>query len=279
MAKQSSEGKNKKQSCHDNYPSQSSRRLKCYVEKKYGGKVNCTKAARIMNDSDAPHYYKKAAAWYKNLHCKGRKQIREEEKAGKNENYTLNIFDIDNTLVQTKAKYKVLRPGKPPLELDEKQKNDYVLKPGEKFDDSEFESSEIFHKTASPIKTVWDRARKLASDVDKNPSSSVFIVTARQKMDDTDLFIQTFVKHGLDMSNVRVLYAGNLKKGSSPDNKKALIRTLIVAGPYTEVNFYDDKEENLEAFLRLKHEFPDVKLVAFLVNKHGNIITYYEKPE
>jgi hypothetical protein len=269
---QEKKNKNKKRKgCHDNYPSQSSRRLKCYIEKKYGGLPNCVKATRIVNDSDAPHYYRKAAAWYKNLHCKGKKQIREDDPTHKSEGSALTIFDLDDTLVVTQAKHKVIRPGKSTLILNDKQKESYVLKPGEKFDDSDFQSSEKFHDTAKPIENIMKKAQHTLRSIGKRPSSRIVVVTARKKMDDSDLFMDSMEKLGLDMSKIHVYYAGNLKKGTSDENKKSLIRNLIISGPYTEVRLFDDKLENLEAFLKLKIEFPDVKFSAYPVLRNGKM--------
>lgn len=61
------------------YPGQSSGRLKNYIKRKYGGEISCRKAARVINDPDASNFYKKRASWYKSLHCKGSKQVREDE--------------------------------------------------------------------------------------------------------------------------------------------------------------------------------------------------------
>lgn len=61
------------------YPGQSSGKLKNYIKRKYGGEINCTKAAKVKNDPDASAFYKKRASWYQSLHCKGRKQVRETD--------------------------------------------------------------------------------------------------------------------------------------------------------------------------------------------------------
>lgn len=60
------------------YPGQSSATLANYVARKWGGEVGCGRASQIVNDPDVNKNIKKRAIWYRSLHCKGRKQVREE---------------------------------------------------------------------------------------------------------------------------------------------------------------------------------------------------------
>jgi hypothetical protein len=59
------------------YPGQSSATLANYVARKWGGEVGCGRASQIVNDPDVNNNIKKRAVWYRSLHCKGRKQVRE----------------------------------------------------------------------------------------------------------------------------------------------------------------------------------------------------------
>lgn len=65
------------------YPGQSSGKLKNYVKRKYGGEINCTKAAKVKADPDASSFYKKRASWYQSLHCRGKKKKTTESKDGR----------------------------------------------------------------------------------------------------------------------------------------------------------------------------------------------------
>jgi hypothetical protein len=60
------------------YPGQSSATLANYVARKWGGEVGCGRASQIVNDPNVNMNIKKRAIWYRSLHCKGRKQVREE---------------------------------------------------------------------------------------------------------------------------------------------------------------------------------------------------------
>jgi len=62
------------------YPGQSSATLANYVARRWGGEVGCGRASQIINDPNVNKNIKKRAIWYRSLHCKGRKQVREEPR-------------------------------------------------------------------------------------------------------------------------------------------------------------------------------------------------------
>lgn len=244
------------------YPGQSSGRLKSYIKKKYGGRIGCKKAAMVINDPDVSNFYKKRAIWYKSLHCKGGKQIRED---GPDNGAALTIFDIDDTLFRTSAKVMVTRPGKSPLRLSSSEFNSYSLKPGEEFDFSQFQDSKLFRDTSQPIEQLWKTLGNTLRNIGKRPGSKVEIVTARSDFDDKGPVLQKFADHGLDITKVHIRRAGNVGAGSSAENKKIVIRDLIMKGKYTEVRLFDDHHDNLAKFLELADEFPGVAFKAFPV--------------
>ena len=249
------------------YPGQSSGRLKNYIAKKYGGEISCRKVSMLLNDPDVNNFYKKRASWYKSLHCKGVKQIRETDpsKAGA----ALTVWDIDDTLFETTAKVIVRRNGGSVMELTSSEFNHYKKQPGDTIDFSQFQDSRLFHETSKPIENMWKTAKRVLENIGKRPGSRMVIVTARGDFDNKDLFLETFRKHGMDMSKVHVYRAGNMAGGSSAERKKIIIREILDAGDYTEVRLFDDHEHNLRAFLELKSEFPDLTFKAFPVGKRG----------
>ena len=91
------------------------------------------------------------------------------------------------------------------------------------------------------------------------------VITARGPFNDHKLFLQTFEKHGLDMSKVQVFTVGGAR------NKKALIRKLLQQGNYTETRIFDDHLGNLRDFLSLHQEFPHVTFKAFAVGNQGRV--------
>lgn len=259
------------------YPGQSSATLANYVARKYGGEVGCGRAAQIVNDPNVNKNIKKRAIWYRSLHCRGTKQVREvdsmptDQQQIPGQGAALTIWDIDDTLFKTSAKVMVKGEHGPPKELSSSEFNSYQLGPNEQFDFSQFRDARLFHATSKPIENIWKTAQNTLDNIGKRPGSRMVVVTARSDLDDKDLFLDTFRKHGMDMSKVHVYRAGNLAHGSSAANKKVIIRNLLNAGNYTEARLFDDHRGNLEAFLDLKKEFPSITFKAFPVSHSGKV--------
>lgn len=249
------------------YPWASSGVLRHYIERHYGGDVTCGKASKIKSDADARASVRRAAAFYKNLHCVGSKQVREED----NDGAALTIFDIDDTLFKTDAKVHVKDKDGQKKALSTQEFNNHKLSQDQEYDFSEFKDAKKFYDTSVPIKNIWNTAQNTLENVGKRPGSRVVIVTARSDLDNKDLFLDTFRKHGLDMKKVHVYRAGNIQNGNSADKKKIVIRNLLEKGKFTEVRLFDDHQENLEEFLKLSTEFPGLVFKAFAVSKTGKI--------
>lgn len=175
----------------------------------------------------------------------------------------LHVFDMDETLFhypdpKTEAKIHVVNPeGKRVKSLTNVQFNNHRLEPNHKYDFSEFQSSDVFSKSAHPIKKMIGRLKNIHR---RNPH--VEILTARSDMDDKDKFGHHLKKHGIDINKVHVRRAGNLDKGTPAERKKTIVSNMIHKHGYHEVHLYDDSEENIKHFLNLKHHHPAVKLVA-----------------
>lgn len=252
------------------YPGQSSGKLKAYIRRKYGGKIGCKKASMVINDPHAGNFYKKRAIWYRSLHCKGNRQIREEDPS-RAPDAALTIWDIDDTLFRTAAKVIVKDQNGGIKELTSHEFNSYKLQPGESFDFKQFDDAELFQTTSSPIDQIWKSALKTLEQIGKRPGSRMVIITARRDLDDKHKFIDTFRQHGMDMSKVHVFRAGNLPAGSSAEKKQAIIRDLLELGNYSETRMFDDHQDNLAAFLELKKEFPHITFKAYPISGKGTV--------
>lgn len=252
------------------YPGKGSGKLRDYVRRKYGGDMGCKKASMIINDPDVSKFYKRRAVWYRNLHCRGNKQIREEDPTA-TPDAALTIWDIDDTLFRTAAKILVNSSDGSQKELTSSEFNSYSPKDGESFDFSQFDNAELFHSTSEPIDQIWKTALNTLENIGKRPGSRMVIITARRDLDNKHKFIDTFRKHGMDMSKVHVFRAGNLNHGSSAINKQSIVRDLLELGNYSETRMFDDHCENLEEFLKLKNEFPEITFKAFPVKNDGTI--------
>lgn len=179
----------------------------------------------------------------------------------------LIIFDIDDTLMHTTAKIKVVRDGQVIRDLTNQEFNNYKLQPGEEFDFGEFRSAEKFRQESKPIAPM---IKKLKAILNHAGNAKVIMLTARADFDDKDTFLQTFHDLGIDMSRVHVHRAGNLPGNDPPAYKKAIwVRTYLDTRQYGHVRLYDDSMSNLRVFKELKKEYPQVDFRAIYVGPGG----------
>jgi hypothetical protein len=184
----------------------------------------------------------------------------------------LSVWDIDETLFQTKALVHVMRAGKRVQSLTNKEYNTYKLKKGETYDFSEFKDAKLFNRTSVPIQRAIDKAAKTLKAYANLPNSKVIVLTARSDFDDPHTFLNTFEKYGLNMRNVHVHRAGNLGLPAA-EAKRIYIKQYLDTGKFKSVSLFDDDTRNLDVFLSLKKEYPNVKFVAYMAN-HGYFRKY-----
>jgi hypothetical protein len=181
---------------------------------------------------------------------------------------SLVIFDIDDTLLHTTAKIKVVKNGQTVHELTNQQFNNYELQPGEEFDFGEFRSAEKFNRESEPIEPM---IRKLKTILNHSTNADVIMLTARADFDNKNLFLKTFSDLGIDMSQVHVHRAGNLPGDAIPAEKKAVyVRRYADTGRYDHIRLYDDSKSNLSVFKELKNEYPNIDFRAYYVGASGN---------
>jgi phosphoserine phosphatase len=182
----------------------------------------------------------------------------------------LTIFDIDETLFQTKALVKVMKGGKLVGSLDNQQFNTYKLKDGENFVFGEFRSAEVFSKTSQPIDKMLQNAKAIIKNATAS-GSKVIIVTARADFDDKKKFLETFRRYGIDIDKVYVERAGNLNLGSSAKNKRFIFHKYLRGGKYERVRFFDDAMSNITLFKAIAKRYQNVKFEAYHVKHDGSI--------
>jgi hypothetical protein len=182
----------------------------------------------------------------------------------------LTVFDIDETLFQTKALVRIMKDGKVVRSLDNQQYNEYKLKPSETYDYGEFRNAKIFHDTSIPIWAMIKKAKAIIKN-SVNASSKVIIVTARADFDDKKKFLDTFRRYGIDIDKVYVERAGNLGLGSSAKNKRFIFHKYLRSGNYERVRFFDDAIPNLIMFKSLEKKYPGVSFEAYHVKHDGSI--------
>jgi hypothetical protein len=176
----------------------------------------------------------------------------------------LIIFDIDDTLVRSSANVYVVRNNTVVKKLTTGEFTKYKLAEDEIFDFREFSCSKQFYESAKPIDSTVET---LKHDIAVN--NKVVMVTARADFNDREMFLDTFRSIGINMDQVHVYRAGNIRNGSIESKKRAIVHQLLAAEQYAKAVMYDDCQKNLNAFMDLAEEFPDVKFFAIQVDEKG----------
>jgi len=172
------------------------------------------------------------------------------KKAGKK----LRVFDFDDTLAKVNSWVYIKTPGGKEKKLDSAEYAVYKLKPGET------EDFRDFNKLLRSPKLIKQNVKMLRKQLAKASKASrgarkVTILTARALGFPVRHFLKTI---GLDAYIVPI--------GSSDPEKKADWIEAQVKKGYTDVAFMDDSAKNIKAVERRLKNYPDVKLIATLVD-------------
>jgi FMN phosphatase YigB (HAD superfamily) len=166
----------------------------------------------------------------------------------------LAVFDLDDTLIVSDAKIKVLdrRTGKELKSLTPAEFN--YFKPNNKVQLSfhEFEDYEILKKS-SIITEIMDKLLAFY-----NSGVHVSIVTARSN---NQMIRRFFLENGIDIHPDLVIAVNDPKfgfKGSIAEKKKEALHMLVENG-YNDFIFFDDNDENLMLAKEIEKE-KDVKV-------------------
>jgi len=180
-----------------------------------------------------------------------------------NPKHEIHYYDLDDTLVHhdnSKLRVHVKdSSGKRVRTLTSSEYNTHQLPPGHSYDFGEFKSSDVFGKSAKPIKKVINKLKGLS-----DKGRKVEILTSRQDLDDQPKFAHHMMKFGIDIGKVHVRRSGNPpnEKKKASEAKKTIIADAIAKHNYKRVHLYDDSAENLEAMLSLKKKHKDVEFHA-----------------
>ena len=191
---------------------------------------------------------------------------------------TLHVFDVDDTLVHSKAHVHVKNSqGKTVQKLSTSEYNTHKLPPGHHYDYHEFRSSDVFKNTSHPIKPMIRTINATQRTSSKNPHNKTVINTARADFDNKHRFLDTLKHHGIEhIDKIHVHRAGNIPGNEKPAHKKlTFIRQHLAKHPYSKVKMYDDSHENLHAFLGLKKEYPHTQFHAFHVDHTGKMTRFH----
>lgn len=168
-----------------------------------------------------------------------------EFTVGGTSSHKLLIFDMDDTLIHTKARVGI-RKGDDVRWISNAEFNDYQLKKGETFDFSEFDDPAILNK--STFTKYWDTLKR-----EYNKGTHIAIITARAIGKEIRKF---FLRNGIDIKKELVFAVGDPKypfQGTIQEKKAQTIELLNKIG-YDTFVFFDDNEANLEQAEKLEHK-------------------------
>ena len=156
----------------------------------------------------------------------------------------LKIFDFDDTLVKSDSKVYVIKENGKIFSLSTLEYANYKLKPGEKFDFSEF-------------KKVDDNAKIIDKQFEffKNALQSneeVVILTARMESN----AVSDYLKNNFNI-DIPVISSGM-------ESKASWVESQIKNG-YTDIFFMDDAIEHINDVNMLKFKYPNVRIKTKLV--------------
>ena len=143
----------------------------------------------------------------------------------------LRIFDLDDTLVKTSSKIRVIHSDGKESMLTPGEYAVYKEKPGDKFDFGEFNK---LLKEPKLIKKNVELLKRMLS----NPSKKVTILTARS----LGFPIRHFFKTQLGLDVYPVALGSN-----NPKDKADWIENMIDKEGYDDIYFVDDSEKNVSA--------------------------------
>jgi len=186
--------------------------------------------------------------------------MNENSILSKSDSSTLVIFDLDDTLVVSDAKIKVVDPksGQIIKELTPAEFNTYEKKPKHVLSFEDFENPEILAQ-GKMIHNIFRQLKKFyASNI------PVAIVTARS---DSSMVRNFFLTKGIDI-HPKLCIAVNDPiyhyKGNVEERKQEAIIEIIKQG-FNYVVFFDDHAGNLKEAKKIEKLMKDVKITTVKV--------------
>lgn len=181
----------------------------------------------------------------------------------------LIIFDLDDTLVKTDAKVKILhhKTRKVIKELTPSQFNQFEKKSGHILDFDDFDDPELLRQ-GELIHSIFKKLKYYY-----NSGVPVSIVTARSS---SEIVRDFFLSHGIDIHPDLVIAINDpdlTLTGNIAERKKSAIQNLIDAG-YTNLIFFDDNEDNLLlASSLIGYRNSKIKLVKVLHGSTSKVVS------
>lgn len=233
------------------------------------------------SDENAPSFNSKGEFVRRKKKTQNEEYI-EEKAQGTRKKSTAHVYDMDETLFghdHSKVRVHVNdSSGKRVQSLSNQEFNTHKLPKGHSYDFSEFRSSEVFKKSAKPLKKMIKHLKRQQSR-----GYDTHIVTARSDMDDKKHFAKHLSKYGIDItpnkkgSHTHVHRSGNEEGSDVGLKKQKVLSRLADRHGYKKVHMYDDAEKVHQA----THEkTPGTTVKGHMVkpNKQGEVTSRPYKP-
>ena len=161
----------------------------------------------------------------------------------------LAIFDLDDTLIISAAKVKVLDPknGRVLKEMTPEQFNHYTHKGKGTLSFTDFEDADVLRKSTFIAEIMEELLKFYSSGV------HVSIVTARSS---SSLIRNFFLENGIDIHPDLVIAVNDPQykfTGNIAQKKKQAIHRLVDEG-YRDFIFFDDNSDNLALAKEIENE-------------------------
>jgi hypothetical protein len=184
-------------------------------------------------------------------------------------NHKLSVIDLDDTLFFANQRIGVMQNGVMVwMTPQEHHQLDVAGQIPHEVDYSFLKSSSDFVSCLKPNDIMIER---LILDID-DPTCDVVIMTARQTMDDIDLFLTAFSQHGIDHSKLDIIFAGdgNPATVSSHELKRGYFKKFFNEG-YSCISVYDDNMMTLAMLQSMKKDYHEIDIDLYGVLADGSI--------
>lgn len=163
----------------------------------------------------------------------------------------LLVFDLDDTLIRSKANVVVSRGGRE-IHLTPEEYNTYKWQEGDIVDYSQFRSDEILD--SADLTKYWKTLER-----EYRKGTHICILTARG---DQNMVWRFFKRKGIEIKNELCIAVEDPKygfTGSVANKKQEAIEGLVNLG-YRRFVFFDDSQENLDHAKRLESKFSNLNV-------------------
>jgi len=195
---------------------------------------------------------------------------------------SIHLFDLDDTLVTTSAKVRVVdASGRRLRDLPPAEFTEYALSPGEVFDFTEFSDIGILSRgivlkyTRDIIEQLVARKTRsrfgiLTARGDKTLHSGFLIRLFRDlfgiKLEKSLIFAVSDQRFNRFKDKILSNQDRKFSSLSIPERKAWVVLDDLISRGFNDISFYDDSRQNLKAFRQLSANFPSIVFKSHFID-------------